>query len=92
MFQFRFVCLLILTGFLSSNAQIGVHSFQNDVFDEFPYVRDLAISEDGKEMFFTIDDYKHNIGFIVSMRKKRKKWLPPEVASFFGRFRDTRFA
>ena len=77
---------LLLAGQLT--AQVDVNTFLPEFFDDMPYVRDLAITEDGKEMYFTVDDYRHTIGFIVHTKKKGKKWGHPEIASFSGKYRD----
>lgn len=81
--------IFLLLGTVSlSQAQIQVDAFLSEIFSEMPYVRDLAVSENGKELFFTVDDYKHNIGFITTITRKRKKWSTPEIVSFSGRYRD----
>ena len=48
----------------------------------------MTISNDGSEAYFTIESYKRNISFIVSIEKEGAGWSEPEVASFSGRYRD----
>ncbi|MCP4121919.1 MAG: hypothetical protein GY751_09225 [Bacteroidetes bacterium] len=88
MFRFALIFMTLFSTLSATIAQTRVEPFLPETFMEMPYVRDMAISKDGKEIFFTVDDYKHTIGFITTIKRKRKKWGKPEVVSFSGNYRD----
>ena len=48
----------------------------------------IAISPDGKEIFFRLMAYDHSFMTLVSMREKNGVWSKPEVAPFSGRWND----
>jgi Tol biopolymer transport system component len=51
--------------------------------------RDMAISPDGREMFYTIQSNQHAVSTIIRLKKlSNNKWSSPEVASFSGRYSD----
>ncbi len=67
----------------------NVEPFLPELFADFPGVRDIAISPNGKEIYFTIDDIRSKFGALAFIKSKGKgKWSKPQIASFSGRFRD----
>ena len=50
--------------------------------------RDMAISPDGKEMYYTIQSGKGILSTIVGRTKSASGWSDAEVASFSGVFND----
>ena len=48
----------------------------------------IAISPDGKEIFFRFMNYNHSFYTIVSMRQVNGVWSKPEVAPFSGKYHD----
>jgi Tol biopolymer transport system component len=50
--------------------------------------RDMAISPNGKEMFYTIQGAGNSFSVLIHRKKKGNRWSAPEVASFSGRFSD----
>src|ERR1700757_5198657 len=50
--------------------------------------RDMAISPDGNELFYTIQFTKGLYSVIMHSVKKTGVWGTPEVASFSGRYND----
>jgi len=62
--------------------------FLPDLTSEIPHVRDMTISQDGSEAYFTVESHKRNISFIVRIEKEGTEWTEPEVASFSGKYRD----
>jgi len=81
-----FTLLFVLTIF-QIQAQT-VEPFLPKIFSQFENVRDLAISPDGKEIYFTIETPKKEFSTIAYIKKKGKKWSKPKVASFSGQFKD----
>ncbi|TAE51753.1 MAG: hypothetical protein EAZ89_09650 [Bacteroidetes bacterium] len=54
----------------------------------FPQVRDLAISPAGNECFFTVQSHMGDLSALVFLRKEKKKWSEPVIASFSGQYMD----
>ncbi|WP_462317588.1 TolB family protein [Marinilabilia sp.] len=52
------------------------------------YERDIAISPDGNEIIFTLNDYQQIHRCLVSIRKTEEGWGEKEVMSFSGRYHD----
>jgi Tol biopolymer transport system component len=51
--------------------------------------RDMAISPDGSDMFYTWQGYQNTFSIILHRRKlANQKWSEPEVASFSGKYHD----
>ncbi len=51
--------------------------------------RDLAISPDGQEMYYTIQANQNAFSTIIRLTKRTDNtWSPPQVAPFSGRFSD----
>lgn len=51
--------------------------------------RDMAISPDGSEMFYTVQGNQNSFSFIVHRKKfPNQTWSPPQVASFSGKYGD----
>ena len=65
-----------------------VEPFMPDLFSKFPNVRDIAISGDGDEIYFTVQSYSDEISFIANIKKGGNAWSNPEIASFSGKYFD----
>src|SRR3954454_18539848 len=50
--------------------------------------RDMAISPDGNEIFYTMQHARGLISVIMHTKKANGKWSTPEVASFSGIYND----
>ena len=50
--------------------------------------RDMSISPDGDEIFYTYSTPDNTLGALIRLRKNRDTWMSPEVASFSGTYRD----
>ncbi|MBL6447982.1 PD40 domain-containing protein [Fulvivirga sp. 29W222] len=50
--------------------------------------RDIAISTDGNEVFYTLQSYKREVSVIMRLVKVKGKWSKPQVASFSGQHGD----
>jgi hypothetical protein len=63
--------------------------FANGIINTGLNERDMAISPDGKELFYTVLIQPSSFLAIISMKKDAAgKWSKPEVASFSGRYSD----
>jgi Tol biopolymer transport system component len=50
--------------------------------------RDMTISPDGNELFYTVQHPKSGYSQIVYMKKQGKNWSAPQIASFSGKYSD----
>ncbi len=59
------------------------------MLNEMPNVRDLAISPQGDEIYFTVESFDKGYSYIAFIKRKGGgDWTEPEVAPFSGNFRD----
>lgn len=72
----------------AGQAQPVVEPFLPGLFSAFPAVRDLALSAQGEEMFFTVEDYRHTRGLLATSRLVDGRWSEPEALPFSGAYRD----
>lgn len=50
--------------------------------------RDIAISADGSEIYYTLQSYKREVSVIMQLTKSNGKWSKPQVAAFSGQHGD----
>ena len=50
--------------------------------------RDLAMTEDGREIFYTVGHYTHKRRVMVHSMKKNDKWSEPEIVKWSGEYHD----
>jgi len=81
-------CGLIFGLHVYSQEKSEVKSFLPQVFSSFPNVRDIAISNDGNEMYFTLQSLQSEFSAILCTKKTNNKWSKPEVATFSGKSKD----
>ncbi len=80
------VCLLSINCAL---AQAEPEAFLPQLFINYPNVRDIAISPNGDEIYFTVDDIKSKIALISYIKKvNNNEWSKPKAALFSGKYRD----
>ena len=81
---------LVLAGFYPSIlfGQTTPEPFLPSFFAGYPHVRDLALSADGKEMYFTIESPAKDFSVIAACHLSEGKWQEPQVAAFSGQYRD----
>ena len=83
-----YIILLFMIIAILSFSQTAPKLFMPKVFEGLPNIRDIAISPNNEEIYFTIDDYKYKIGVIACIQKQKNGWSKPKVVSFSGNFRD----
>jgi hypothetical protein len=81
-----FFLLLLLPLFV--NAQESKPQLAFDFLEKYPNTRDITISSDGTEAYFTIQSPMEEISVIAFSKKVKSKWGEPEIVSFTGKFRD----
>ncbi len=65
-----------------------IEPFLPEIMSEFPNVRDISISNNGKEVYFSVQSYMGDLSAIVMIKREADLWSKPEVASFSGKFHD----
>ncbi len=83
----KHIFTLTVAVLLFYNAQ-SQEAFLPEIFGQFENVRDLAISPNGEEIYFTIETPRKEFSSIACIRKKGKKWSKPKIATFSGQFKD----
>ncbi|UII19344.1 TolB family protein [Fulvivirga ligni] len=88
----KIALILFLAIFISSpilsQSKISPQLFLPEIVSNAYPNRDMAISPDGNEMFFTLQSYKNEFSVILRMTKSKGEWSKPEVAPFSGQFPD----
>jgi len=82
------VLLLTFLITISIAAQSKPKAFLPELFKNYPNVRDIAMSPDGNEIYFTVDDLKSRIAVIAFITKNGDAWSKPKTVSFTGNYRD----
>jgi Tol biopolymer transport system component len=72
----------------SKDNPIVVKPFIPEIVKQFPDVRDVAISPNGSEVYFTIQSYANEISAIVFVTQTDGTHSKPQVASFSGKYGD----
>ena len=80
--------ILILFTSIALPQEKNVEPFLPQIFSQFPNVRDIAISSDGDEIYFSVQSYVDEVSFIASAKKENNVWSNPEIASFSGKYFD----
>lgn len=82
------ILLLLLFNCFLAISQERVKPFIPEIVEQFPNVRDVAISPNGEEIMFTAQNISGTISSIIKISKNKNGWNSPEIASFSGRFFD----
>lgn len=85
-----FSCLFLVFWQLNfgQNTNVVVIPFLKEIIIQFPNVRDLAISENEDEVYFTAQSFLGEISCIMTCKLKDGKWTNPEVVLFSGKYHD----
>ena len=87
----RFVILSYFIFILSSfcySQENSSEPFLPQIFSQFPNVRDIGISPDGDEVYFSVQSYQNEISVIAYIRKENNVWSNTEITSFSGKYYD----
>ena len=82
-----FSILLFLLGINTVTSQT-VKPFLPEIISQFPSVRDVAVSANGSEIYFSLQGYQGELSTIVRVDYNNGKYSKPEAASFSGRYHD----
>jgi hypothetical protein len=80
--------LFILFTSLVFTQEKSVEPFLSQIFSQFPNVRDIAISSEGDEIYFSVQSHVDEVSFIATSRKENNVWLNPEIVNFSGKYFD----
>ncbi len=59
-----------------------------DFLKKYINVRDLALSSNQDELYFTVQNTNEEVSVIAYSKKVNKKWSEPKLMNFTGKFRD----
>ena len=59
-----------------------------DFLKKYINTRDLALSQNQDEVYFTIQNTNEEVSVIAFSKKENKKWTEPKLINFTGKFRD----
>lgn len=71
-----------------AQVEIKVQPFLPELFSQYPSVRDLTISPNEDEAYFSAQSILGEVSVIVRIKKENGKWTKPEIAPFSGKFND----
>ena len=83
-----FSFLLILFNSLIYSQGNTAEPFLPEIFSRFPNVRDIAISSEGDEIYFSVQSYQDEISVISYIKKINGTWSKPRIAGFSGKYFD----
>ncbi len=84
--KLAFTIFLLPAFFCAASAQSSQPAFES--LRAFPKVRDLAMTSDGNEAYFTVQTHLEEVSKIAVMKKKNGKWGAPELVPFSSQFDD----
>lgn len=95
MIKSTFIVIFILAGVSASYGQLadtGIDSIPQlfepgRISTKYPN-RDISISPDRREIFYTLQGYKREFSVIMHLMQINGEWMEPVVASFSGQFHD----
>ncbi|WP_335976821.1 hypothetical protein [Gaetbulibacter jejuensis] len=82
------IFLYSLFSFSQSSTEDVIEPFLEDIVSQFPNVRDLAISPNGKEAVFSAQSFMGDISALMIVSKTDTKWSNPKIISFSGQYFD----
>jgi hypothetical protein len=85
---FILTTILIFYSSIAFAQEKKVVPFLPEIFSQFPNVRDIAISTEGDEIYFSVQSHVDEVSFIASAKRENNKWSNPEIVSFSGKYFD----
>ncbi|MCR9228226.1 MAG: hypothetical protein NXH90_12465 [Flavobacteriaceae bacterium] len=79
--------LVLVLNHMSAQNETKITQF-NSALNQFLNVRDLCISQDGSQAFFTIQSPLQDISQIAYIKKGNNGWTEPELMSFSSSYMD----
>jgi len=85
---FMFLLLISISINAQENKNTLISPFLPEIISEFPNVRDVSISYDENEVYFSVQSYFSELSAIVVIKKENNRWSKPKIVSFSGQFHD----
>ncbi len=84
------ICTSLLILLISVNyaQENSVEPFLPEIFSQFPNVRDIAISSEGDEIYFSVQSFQDEVSVITYINKINDVWSNTAIASFSGKYFD----
>jgi hypothetical protein len=79
--------LILLTSVVYAQGN-NAEPFMPEVFSRFPNVRDISISSEGDEIYFSVQSYADEVSVIAFIMKENNNWSVPQIAGFSGKYFD----
>jgi hypothetical protein len=79
--------LIYLTSIAFSKGN-NAEPFLPEVFSRLPNVRDIAISQESDEIYFSVQSYADEVSVIAYIKKENNIWSDPQIADFSGKYFD----
>jgi hypothetical protein len=80
--------VLVFLPFILFAQKSIVEPFLPQIFSQFPNVRDIAISSEEDEIYFSIQSHADEVSFIAFAKKINDTWVEPEIVNFSGKYFD----
>lgn len=83
------ICITFLhISFLGFSQPPKVTTFLPKIVNQFPNVRDVAMSPQGNEIMFTAQSVMGNLSAIIYLKKENNSWNSMDIAPFSGKYFD----
>jgi len=83
-----FIVLLLFLPPIIFAQENTTEPFLPEIFSKFPNVRDIAMSSEGNEIYFSVQSFQDEVSFIARITKDNNTWSKPEIANFSGKYFD----
>ncbi|MDO5981101.1 hypothetical protein [Flavivirga spongiicola] len=80
--------LIFISNIFLGFSQQTAKPFIPEIVKQFPNVRDIAISPNGKEIMFSAQSVMGTLSAIITIKNEGDTWSTPQVASFSGQHFD----
>ena len=83
-----YLAILLLVLSFNTGFSQTVKPFLSEIIEHYPGVRDIAISTDESDTYFSVQGYQGELSTIVCVNNNKGNYSKPEVASFSGKYHD----
>lgn len=83
-----YLSLILFIVAVNSVISQTVKPYLPDIIAQYPSVRDITISTDDSEIYFSVQGHQGELSSIVVVNYRNGNYLKPQVASFSGQYHD----
>jgi hypothetical protein len=83
-----YLSTLFFIGLFKITYSQSPYPFMADVVSQYPGVRDVAISSDGSEIYFSLQGFQGELSTIILVTHKNGAYSKAQVAGFSGKYHD----